>query len=196
MGRFGIQIINRLYLKLFSLNEYISFVLRFYHYKLLYPNSISWNRSVRLGKRFFLRLDSPHSKLSIGEEFVCRNNCNLLLVGDAQVRIGDRVFFNNSVSINALLKIEIGSRTIIGENVKFYDHDHKYTSNEIFPNDFVKAPIVIEENCWIGSNVIVLKGVTIGKNSLIGAGCIIHKNIPENSLVHLNTDGVLIIKKR
>ena len=45
------------------------------------------------------------------------------------------------------------------------------------------AAIVSGKNCWLGSNVIVLKGVTIGDNSIIGAGCVIHKDIPANSTV-------------
>lgn len=43
--------------------------------------------------------------------------------------------------------------------------------------------IKIGNNCWIGSNVIILPGVEIGNNVVIGAGAIIAKNIPDNSTV-------------
>ena len=39
-----------------------------------------------------------------------------------------------------------------------------------------------EKNCWIGANVVILKGVTIGDNVIIGAGAVIHKDIPSNSI--------------
>ena len=45
------------------------------------------------------------------------------------------------------------------------------------------APIKIGHDCWIGSNVVILKGVTIGDNVIVGAGCIIKEDIPNNMIV-------------
>jgi acetyltransferase-like isoleucine patch superfamily enzyme len=47
----------------------------------------------------------------------------------------------------------------------------------------MNAPIIIEDNMWLASSVIVLGGVTIGKNSFVAAASIITKDIPMNSLV-------------
>ena len=41
-------------------------------------------------------------------------------------------------------------------------------------------PVKIEDNVWIGSNVVILPGVTIGENSVIGAGSVVTKDIPKN----------------
>ena len=41
-------------------------------------------------------------------------------------------------------------------------------------------PVIIEDNVWLGLNVVVLKGVRIGKNSLIGANSLVTKDIPAN----------------
>lgn len=43
--------------------------------------------------------------------------------------------------------------------------------------------ITIEDDCWIGSNVIILDGVTIGKGSVIGAGTLVSKDVPAGSVV-------------
>jgi acetyltransferase-like isoleucine patch superfamily enzyme len=59
---------------------------------------------------------------------------------------------------------------------------------------FNTSPIKIGKNCWLGSNVIVLKGVEIGNNCVIGAGCIIYKNIPAGSVVINNQE--LMIKNQ
>jgi acetyltransferase-like isoleucine patch superfamily enzyme len=111
------------------------------------------------------------------------------------LEIKDRVFFNNFCSINCLEKISIGENTLFGENVKLYDHNHSYERNEdglqVSHSEFRTAPIIIGKNCWLGSNVVVLKGVTIGDNSIIGAGCIIHKNIPADSTV-LNQQELIV----
>ena len=43
--------------------------------------------------------------------------------------------------------------------------------------------ITIEDDCWIGSNVTILDGVTIGKGSVIGAGTLVTKDIPADSII-------------
>lgn len=47
---------------------------------------------------------------------------------------------------------------------------------------YTTAPIHICNNYWIGSNVVILKGVNIGDNVVIGAGCVISTDIPSNSI--------------
>ena len=81
--------------------------------------------------------------------------------------------------------LDIGDGTLLGENVKIYDHNHKFNKTNISIKDqgFSVAPVIIGAHCWIGSNVIILKGVTIGDNCVIGAGCIIYKDVPNNSVV-------------
>ena len=44
-------------------------------------------------------------------------------------------------------------------------------------------PVHIEDDCWIGSNVVILKGVHIGRHSVVGAGVVIYKDLPANSVV-------------
>lgn len=56
--------------------------------------------------------------------------------------------------------------------------DYNQTADEDYG-----APITIGDNCWLASNVTVCPGVTIGKNCVIGAGSVVTKNIPDNSLV-------------
>lgn len=52
-------------------------------------------------------------------------------------------------------------------------------------------PVVIEDNCWIGAGVTICPGVRIGKNSVIGAGSVVTKDIPENSVAVGNPCRVL-----
>ena len=118
-----------------------------------------------------------------GNKINIRNNCNFVIGKNAELKIERGVFMNNFCSINCLEKIEIGENTLFGESVKLYDHNHQYTHEKIERQSFNTSPIKIGKNCWLGSNVVILKGVEIGDNSIIGAGCIIYKNIPAGSVV-------------
>ena len=125
------------------------------------------------------------SRLRLGKNFQFRKKITILLDSQGKVTIGDNVFFNNFCTVCALNEIVIGDGTIFGENVKIYDHNHKYSDSSIpiKQQGYSTAPIHIGNHCWIGSNVIILKGVTIGDNSVIGAGCVIYKDVPANSVV-------------
>lgn len=115
-----------------------------------------------------------------------RERFNLTIVEGGKVDIGENVFFNHDCSITAAYNsISIDDGTIFGENVKIYCHNHRYqnTTIHIKRQGYTSAPISIGKNCWISSNVVILKGVTIGDNVVVGAGCIIYKDIPANTIV-------------
>ncbi|HGD3320034.1 TPA: acyltransferase [Proteus mirabilis] len=114
-----------------------------------------------------------------------RNKRNLnISINKGSLIIKENVFFNNNCSINVRKSIKIGKNTIFGEGVKLYDHDHDYSKGiNHLRSSFITAPIVIGDNVWIGSNTIILKGVTIGNNCIIAAGSIITKNVSDNTII-------------
>jgi maltose O-acetyltransferase len=89
--------------------------------------------------------------------------------------------FGSNVSLNDT-KIINYSKIYIGNNVGFSFENLLLTStHDISDFSIVKSKsIVIEDNVWITSRVIILGGVRIGKNSIIGAGSVVTKNIPAN----------------
>lgn len=125
------------------------------------------------------------NNLSLGKGFTFRMGFNLASLDGGRILINDNVFFNNYCSIMAMDYISIGEGTIFGENVKIYDHNHCYkdTNTPIKNQGYKSAPIVIGKHCWIASNVVILKGVTIGDNCVIGAGCIVYKDVPANTIL-------------
>ena len=131
--------------------------------------------------------------LIVGSNVICRNFENVH-VSSGKLILHNGVFINNSCSFNCMERIEIGSGTMMGEGVRFYDHDHIYTAEKIEKWQWTTAPIRVGRDCWIGSNVTILKGVTIGDNTIIGAGCLIRNDVPANSVVY--NDGNLVVKER
>lgn len=76
--------------------------------------------------------------------------------------------------------ISIGDNTIIAPSVRLVAHD---ASTKLYLGYTKFAKISIKENCFIGHSVTVLCGVTIGPNSIVGAGSVVTKDVPPNTVV-------------
>lgn len=149
-------------MKILKLKYHIAAFIRIFFLKLLF------------GKRF-----------SIGSGSTFRRFFNIYLENGAQISIGKDCFFNHGCSINALKSVSIGDGCIFGENVKVYDHNHRFSDEDtkIKEQGFTTATVNIGNHCWFGSNSVVLKGVHIGNNCVIGAGVVVSDDIPDDSIV-------------
>ena len=97
--------------------------------------------------------------------------------------IEDDVFIGSGCEFNISRGIIIGRKAMIASGCKFIDHDHGTNLN--MPMNFqqpITKSILIGEQCWLGANVIVLKGVKIGKGAIIGAGSLLLKEVGENEI--------------
>jgi acetyltransferase-like isoleucine patch superfamily enzyme len=154
------------------------------------------DQSLKIGYNHDLELNKNLKSLTLNKNIKFYNNVSLTVGANAILEIGENTTINKYTSIVSLEKITIGKNCLIGENVKIYDNDHKvetiddikFTSHK----EFTTSTINIGDNCWLASNVTILKGVQIGDNCIIGAGCMIHKNIPANSTVINNSRTILI----
>lgn len=126
-----------------------------------------------------------HKRFCVDKSVYVRKGFVVTIEENGYVKIGKNSFFNNYCTINSLSGIEIGENCIFGENVHMYDHNHIYDDCDIPINEqgFTMDKIIIGNNCWVGSNVTILKGVKIGEHCIIGAGCIVYKDIPDNTVL-------------
>lgn len=78
--------------------------------------------------------------------------------------------------------IIIGDRVQIGTNVSIFSAGHN--TSVLSRQKFVEFghPIFIEDDCWIGGNVVILPGVRIGRGSTIGTGSIVTRDVPAFSV--------------
>lgn len=139
---------------------------------------------------------SPDAHLDLGADITIRSFASIEVGNDAKLKLGDRVFFNEHCIIRCCKEIEIGKDTMFGDGVRIFDHNHKYSNYHIEKIQFSFDKITIGKNCWIGANVVILKGVTIGDNVIIGANALIYKDIPANSIVTVQEDLKIIPRKQ
>jgi len=132
------------------------------------------------------------SSIVIGEHCVFRSTpwsnpvginrpCMLIALRGSRIALGNHSGFSGTV-ISATMGVTIGDRVLCGANVTITDNDW----HQLDPEDRLglgeAAPIVIEDNVWLGLGVVVLKGVTIGHDSVVAAGSIVSDSIPPLSL--------------
>ena len=143
-------------------------------------------------KVLYLRLNNT-GNVKIGKKVGIKKNVKFMIGDKANLMIGNGVFFNNGCSINCLKNISIGENSILGENVKIYDHNHKYRDRNklIKEQGFNIGNVCIGSNCWIGSNVTILNNVSIGDNVIIGANCLIYESIPSNKIVKCKSELII-----
>jgi len=115
---------------------------------------------------------------------------------DALIKIGDNTRIHGSC-VHAHKKITIGENCLIAANCQIMDgnaHDLSFpdVSNRINTRSESKE-VIIEDNVWLGTGVIVLPGVKIGAGSVISANSVVHKDIPP--MVVAGGNPVTIIKK-
>jgi acetyltransferase-like isoleucine patch superfamily enzyme len=114
-----------------------------------------------------------------------------------RIEMGEYCYVGDYSKIWSAAEIKIGDRVLIGHNSSIFDSDtHPLNSRdrhaqyvEIITRghpaqiDLREEPVTIEDDVWIGCNVVVLKGVTIGRGAVIGAGSVVTKDVPPYVIV-------------
>jgi galactoside O-acetyltransferase len=102
------------------------------------------------------------------------------------IRIGANSFFNRDVYINADIggQIIIGGNCLIGPKVVMRTANHRFELKDVNIREqgHQIGDIVIEDDCWIGANAVILGGVHIGRGAIIGAGAVVTKDIPSMAI--------------
>jgi acetyltransferase-like isoleucine patch superfamily enzyme len=156
--------------------------------------SLYWRIRIGRGCRFyglpiFRRL--PGSQINVGARCAFRSAvwsnlaginhpCILATLGEnAIIRIGDDCRVSGT-SIGAMQSVIIGNRVMIGTNSSISDTDwHPVDPKRRAAGEAGRSdPVVIEDDVWLGANVMVLKGVTIGMGSTIAANSVVTRSIP------------------
>lgn len=135
--------------------------------------------SIELGPRVVLCSHPRFTALGVARPVILRT-----LSESASIRIGADVGISGGV-ICAFSSVQVGDRCLIGADVQITDTDfHAIAPGnrrfETRPEMIASAPVVIEDNVFLGAGVRVLKGVRIGRNSVVGAGSLVTRDVPPN----------------
>lgn len=105
--------------------------------------------------------------------------------------IGENSYANFNFTVLDICPVTIGRDVYIGPNcslvtpmhpLRYQERNMKKKADGSLYDDEYGKPITIGDNCWLASNVVVIGGVTIGEGCVIGAGSVVTKDIPANSL--------------
>lgn len=98
------------------------------------------------------------------------------------IQLGEHVFVNANCTFLDGAYIKIGDHTLIGPCVQIYTPHHPMDYIERRAPKEYAHPVAIGSDCWIGGGVIICPGVTIGDRCVIGAGSVVTKDMPADSV--------------
>ena len=99
--------------------------------------------------------------------------------------VGDYTGINANAYLGCQGGIEIGSNVIMGPGVRIFSENHNFADSDppIRLQGETRSRVFIGDDCWVGSGVTILAGVSIGHGSVIAAGAIVKDSFPPKSLV-------------
>ncbi len=107
------------------------------------------------------------------------------------IYIGDFVFLNVLCNILDNNEVHIGHHVMIGPGVQIYTAAHHLQAESRIQGWEVAKSIVIEDNVWLGGSAILLPGVRVGRNAVVGAGAVVTRSVPANTVVAGNPARVI-----
>ena len=140
-----------------------------YEYNQLKPSDLENQRKII--KKLFRK---TKENFSIVSPFWCDYGYN--------IEVGENFFANHNMVILDGAKVIFGDNVFIAPNCGFYTAGHPIDSERRNEGLEYAYPIIVGNDVWIGAGVHVMPGVTIGDNVVIGAGSVVVKDIPSNSV--------------
>jgi acetyltransferase-like isoleucine patch superfamily enzyme len=137
-----------------------------------------WMRAVEIPRNWSDITLQPDVALDRGVVLLCSGPAS----GNKLV-IRSGTYVNRYTMFDVHEHLEIGRDCMIGPQCYFTDADHSFEPDlPVKAQPMRTAPVIVEDEVWIGAQVVVLKGVRIGKGAVIGAGSVVTRDIPPNSI--------------
>jgi acetyltransferase-like isoleucine patch superfamily enzyme len=144
-----------------------------------------WYRTT-LGPHSFIELSvkiSNPANISLGQNSYISHG--VIITNDNGIlKMGDQCHIASGCVINcAKGNLICGNNVAIGPNTCLICHSNYYSPKTLITETHISKNIIINENVFIGANATILPGITIGKNSIVGAGAVVTRDVPPNTIV-------------
>jgi len=157
---------------------------------------------IKVGNNFYVE-GTPKLKINgKAENIIIGNNVSFLGEVDLRNRENGRIIFRDNVTVEGPSRIvsaregtievgdgsiicaytimngggdiEIGKKCIIGPRASINANEHKFAKMiPVREAGFIHAPIYIEDDCWLATNVVINKGIRLGKGTIIGSNAVV-----------------------
>ena len=123
-----------------------------------------------------------------GGKLLAKQGINTNIEHGARFAYGCELGDYSGIGVDCYLhgRVSIGKDVIMGPECIFYTVNHRTDRNDIpirLQGDLPEQPIIIGDDVWIGTRVIILPGVHVGSHSIIAAGAVVTKDVPEYAIV-------------
>ena len=169
-------------------------------------NNVSIGKNFRCDSIPKIMIDKG-ARLTIGDNVELRRNLEIRIHQSSQVRIGSNVRLDRGVRIlstnaahvvleegvrvglysvfNGGDSITVGKKSLISGFVYLQTsmHGFKDKNIEVQAQGYEHAPVVLEADCWLGTHVVVLPGVTLGEGTVVGSNAVVNRSIEKFKVV-------------
>jgi acetyltransferase-like isoleucine patch superfamily enzyme len=132
---------------------------------------------IELGDRVTLqngvRLQPWGGSIRLGDGVQVRDHCELKSKGE--LTLGERAILGRNVTLHCDTRIALGRHVGLAERVTIGDSDHGHDGSDTFfmEQPVTSAPVVLEDNVFLATNVVVLRGTTVRRNGVAAAGAVL-----------------------
>jgi maltose O-acetyltransferase len=139
--------------------------------------------------RIYNRTESQSGRQTILQKMLGQIGQNTIIeppfycVYGRNISLGDYVYLNVLCTILDCNEVRIGHHVMIGPNVQIYTPAHLLQAEPRNQGWEIAKSIVVEDNVWIGGGAILLPGVRVGRDAVVGAGAVVSRDVPANTVV-------------
>lgn len=147
-------------------------------------NSVCLEDRVNLGFGVQIKTFGNNSQIYLRKQVILDRGVDLRSLDCGYIEIGESTYIGPYTCLAGPGSIKIGKSCLIGSHSGIYANNHNFADPtlKIVEQGITCKGIAIGDDCWLGTGVKVLDGVTIGQGSVIGAGAVVSKDIPPYSV--------------
>ena len=166
-------------------------------YNFFDPELAARRRRVKELLRRFNGVEGEPERLAVLEQLLGRLGRGALIEPPFFCTYGENTYLGDDVFLNAMCavidnnEVRLGDHVMIGPLVQIYTAAHPLGAEARNRGEEVARPIVVEDTVWVGGGAILLPGVRVGRNAVIGAGAVVSRSVPANTVVAGNPARVI-----